>query len=115
VPAAVPSRRGLPAHAARRSRRSGGGDDLDAFLDPAVGQDHGVRTMFLAHQVHGRAHVGGDESFDFHAVVTGRRRRVAVGELGWSVVCTVRVPLGVCLLRWFESGVFSGASAGGVS
>ncbi|MCV5968530.1 hypothetical protein, partial [Lactococcus petauri] len=30
---------------------------------------------------------------------------VAVGELGWSVVCTVRVPLGICLLRWFEGGV----------
>ncbi|MCR1006790.1 MAG: hypothetical protein NQ082_18915, partial [Stenotrophomonas maltophilia] len=30
---------------------------------------------------------------------------VAAGELGWSVVCTVRVPLGVCQLRWFESGV----------
>ncbi len=41
---------------------------------------------------------------------------VAAGELGWSVVCTVRVPLGICLLRWFEGGVcFSGASAGGVS
>src|SRR5678816_4050695 len=30
---------------------------------------------------------------------------VAVGERGWSVVCTVRVPLGICLLRVFESGV----------
>ncbi len=49
--------------------------DFDTFLDPAVGQDHCVRSVFLAHQVHGRAHIGGDEAFDFHAVVPGLWRR----------------------------------------
>ena len=39
---------------------------LDAAGDPAVAENRGVRTQFVADQFHGLAHIGGEEAFDLH-------------------------------------------------
>ena len=39
---------------------------LNAAGDPAVAENRGVRTQFVADQFHGLAHIGGEEAFDLH-------------------------------------------------
>lgn len=44
-----------------------GGDDLDAVVHATRRQDHRVGTLLVTDLAHGLAHVGSNESFDFHA------------------------------------------------
>ena len=59
-----------------------GGDDLDAFGQPAGGQDHRIGTLLLAHFAHGLAHVLGNETLDLHGVL--RTREWGMGNREWA-------------------------------